>query len=497
MPKRTILLSLIALYALCLAAWLSSHNLMVLDEFFAWNLLSDPSFHHALGSWNAGADSGGILYYILLWPLVQLSQGSVLVARLFSAACYLLAAFVWWRALSRFLDPWSAALGVLLVWLSTGLLLVYIAQVRFYTPLLLFAALAVWATLRSSEENLPRPRAALLVFSAHAGLVLIHMLGILYSALIIAASLLCTRPRRRSLLIAAACLASWLTLLPCRTAIRNGSANATSQAIPVLRDVLRFHLKSSASPPVLVIALLGALWLLRDLLSQMRLGQPRRDLAVRGPVLCLAFGAIPFSLYGISHLGRPLGQTRYTLPYSLCLCTLCAHAFARLRTTRSRRLAQAISPACLVLILGLHTRAVKTLPPGPSLELGELQQLAAGKPVVVADEQTFFQLQYYRSNPGLQFHFLLAPAREQPSGIMATVARRGYFPNSFHHVDTFEQTYPEFLFLASLVPGSISWVTRDATCHARQIGSVRISRMQDAVYDVSGCHPPASQKPQS
>ncbi len=489
-------LSIIALYTLLLACWLSSRHLMVLDEFFAWNLLSDPSWHHALASWNQGADSGGILYYALLWPLVQLSHGSVLVARLFSSLCYVLAGVIWWRALSRFLDARSAALGVSLVWLSSGLLLVYIAQVRFYTPFLLFSASAVWVTARCAQEDVRPGLAAILIFAAHACLVLIHMLGILYSGLIVTATLLCVAPRRRSLLIAACGMLSWLTLLPCRTAIRNGSTNATSQGVPVLRDVLRFHLKSSASAPVLLIALIGLVWLLREFSPSVRFRQDRESGSFMGPALCLAFLASPFCLYLLSNIGRPLGAARYVLPYFLSLGTLCAYSFRGFLHARDGSLRNPLTAAAVALAVVLHISVLRTLPASPTLDIRNLQALAGGRPIVVADVQTFFELQYYRSNKDLQFHFLLAPQyREHLSGMMATVAARGYFPNSFNTIDVFEQTYPEFLFLASSLQGSVPWVTRDPTCHSRQVGSVAISSSQIPVFDVTGCHPVRSLNP--
>ena len=486
---RILLWGAAIVYAVALATWLSAHHLMLLDEFFAWNLLSDPSWHHLVASWAHGADSGGILYYALLWPLVHLFHKSVLVARIFSALCYVLSAMFWWRALARFMNAQAAALGVLLVWLSSGLVLVYIAQVRFYTPLLLFASLAVLTTLRCADEGVSPKAAALQVASAHACLVLIHMLGILYSALILAASLLCLLPRRRAFLIAGSVLTSWLALLPCRAAIRAGSANATSQLSFVLRDVLRFELKAATTAPVRLIALIGLLWLLYDAVRKIRSAPARARAALLGPVLCAAFLAGPFSLYLLSIFGRPLGAARYLLPYYMSLGTVCAYAIWRLQAVVARPFASLIAIATIALAAYLHVVAISKTPRSPTLDLGNLDRLAQGKPVVVLNEQTFFELQYYRSNRDLQFHFLTPPVAAHATGMMSTVAAQGYFLGSFDPVDVFERAHPEFVVLANPESRTSPWVLSDPTCHAAAVGTVRLSGNSAAVYDVHGCHP--------
>ncbi len=487
MRKRFVLLGAITLYVLSLTAWLSSKNPMGLDEFFAWNLLSDPSFTHAVGSWSRGADSGGFLYYALLWPLVRLTHGSVLAVRLFSATCFLLAGITWWRALSRWMAPRSAALGIGLVWFSNGFLLSYIAQVRFYTPLVLFAALATLATLQALEAERTSRRDLIFVFAAHACLVLIHMLGTVYSALLVAASLLSERPRTRSLTVAAAGLSSWLLLLPCRTAIRTGSTNATSLVQPGLYDLLRYYLHWSASLPVLLVAFGGLVWLLRDLHRGAKgtgiASETRRESAA----LCLAFLPAPLCLFLLCLLVRPLGALRYLLPYALCLCTLCAYGMTRLQRREGGRYAGSIALACLLLTAVLHVRALRTLPVGPALDVGRLPALAQGKPIVVADEQTFFRLQYYRSTPGLQFRFLLPPHNKPPSGIMATIAARGYFPNSFQHVDTFEQAHPDFLFISPARLGPSLPFVHIPGCHVQMVGSIALSEERQPVYQAVNC----------
>ena len=187
---------------------------------------------------------------------------------------------------------------------------------------------------------------------------------------------------------------------------------------------------------------------------------------------------------------RPLGALRYLVPYTFSLCTLCAYAITRLQEAAPSRRVNQLTAVVLLLALSLHLSALNHLVTGPRLELGHLEHLANGHPILVADEQTFFELQYYASTPTLQFHFLLPPTPEHSTGMMATIAQRGYFPNSLQPADTYFRTHPDFLYIANSPHDPTPWVTRDPTCHAYPVGSIRIGGLPDAIYSVTGCRPP-------
>lgn len=464
---------------------------MVLDELFAWNLVDDPSWHHALHAWYHGVDGGGFLFYASLWPLVRASGGSVLLARLASATTYFLAAIVWWRALTRFIESRWAAVGVLLVWVSSELLLGYVYMIRFYALYLLLSALAVYTLLRAAEGSWSRLTSGVLIFLVNACLVLTHMIGIMYSGLVLGAWLLCVGRRRRLWVMAVPLIAGWGTLWFCRTAIRASALNYGYSGMPHPRDFLRFYLKSAISWPVLLLAGIGCVLLLRDLARHLREDRDTSRLTILAPVLCLVYLLSPLGLYAICVLSKPIAAVRYLLPYYLSLATLCAYALqqlaARLKTAPAWMQRSAACALALTVLL-LHRQAVQRLPPPPQLSLATLQGSDRNTPLVVEDEEVFFQLQHYFSGPGQQFYFLIAP-RGTPAGLMGTVAVQGYYPGHIVPADTFTAQRLQFLLLASHRHATSPWYPNPDRCEMRILNRVQVHGFLEDLYSVSSCPP--------
>src|SRR5271168_3024087 len=84
-------------YFAALCVYFSNRRMMWPDEFDGWNLLTDPSWHHMVQSWNRGADGGSLLFYALGRLLLSITGYHVLTMRLFSAVCLWGAAVLWWR----------------------------------------------------------------------------------------------------------------------------------------------------------------------------------------------------------------------------------------------------------------------------------------------------------------------------------------------------------------------------------------------------------------
>ncbi len=123
------------------------------DEFLGWNLITDPSWSHMYGSWSQGADSGGIMFYVLGRCIVRLAGDHPAALRLFSAASLWAAGVIWFQMLKRLFSTSSALVAVLLVWFGSPLYVDHLAQVRFYGLLVLGTAIAVFAAQSVNGNN--------------------------------------------------------------------------------------------------------------------------------------------------------------------------------------------------------------------------------------------------------------------------------------------------------------------------------------------------------
>jgi hypothetical protein len=450
----------LAVYLLGLSAYLSSRRMMWLDEFFAWGVLTDPSWSHAMHAWLEGADSGGALYYILGHTLLAFTGPSVLVERLFGAALLAGAFALWFRMLRQLFGSRIAliASGALLV--STGFIN-YLAEVRFYSQLIAALVLAVWLALWGQRKDRSFLSILGLSFLVHGALVSSHLLGIVYSALVLTAILVCTKPKRH---IAAAIgiVMSWGLLLFARQPIHVGGSRVAGMHLspPHWSDLFSVY----QSQPTAFYRLNPSLYLLLavTVLQWLRYregGWPWQDdarqLFLR---ISLLLGAVPALFFVESWTAPwPLWVGRYMLPAILGISGLTAFMLEyQSRQEWIRRLSpsgkQLLFAIALLAIAALHVNTVRHQVQRPAFTTAQLQPLEQGLPVVVADEELFFQLRYYASRTVPHVYFLQsfwprATAEETRNDLMQTIERQGYWQGGLRTREELLGTVQDFLLL--------------------------------------------------
>src|SRR6266702_1566653 len=426
-------IALLILSAICFASlsvYLSGRRIMWSDELLAWNLLTDPSWHHMIQSWSRGADSGGPLFYLLARPLLLITGPHPLTVRLFSAFCLWLAAVLWWGTLRQTFSGSSALIALFLIWLCNGDFVDHLAEVRFYV-LFVLAATVSFSAVIWIEEKQPSDRIIFLVcFLTNAFLISAHMLGLIYSAVIVVALLFATLPPRRRLAAIGGAFAGWLILLAYLPAIRAGAGNLTWILLPGIRDLLRFYLHSptvnryvDGSLLLFVTAslMLCLMWS-RNLLAMPR---GRRMLLV----LCLLLFLIPAGFYVVSHIYKPIFAGRYMMPFELGFAGMVAGSLwlleRRYPASRSVLLA-----GLLCLICGLHILNVREQSVRPLSDISSLTTLNSPLPIVIADADVFLKVLHY-GNPSSTFIFPLPDdpqARKQYMSLLISIAEQGYAP---------------------------------------------------------------------
>jgi hypothetical protein len=178
-------------------AVLSPKRWMWMDELLSHQLAADPSWWHMIVALGDQVDTSPPLYFSLAWLWSAVFGASPLSLRLFSALGFAVAVLLGWRLVRRRFGFWSASLCLPWVFLGSDVLYEQNVQARFYG---LFLALAVWAVERCDaliREQRPDKRLLLTNAAAHAGLILVHPFGLVYSGALLAGVLLWDLLQRR------------------------------------------------------------------------------------------------------------------------------------------------------------------------------------------------------------------------------------------------------------------------------------------------------------
>ncbi len=175
--------SVLSLLASCIL-W-SSHKQAWMDEIFTWKEVSDPSLWHLYYAIQHGADGGQPLFYTTAWLWARVVGFGVLSLRLYSCIALCGALLVTWRTIRRFYGLWATAFGVLFFWGTSGVLLEQNVEARFYGLYMLAIALTVDLYTRLVARPAPTRVLLLLACFSQAALVLTHVLGLIYSGLIL------------------------------------------------------------------------------------------------------------------------------------------------------------------------------------------------------------------------------------------------------------------------------------------------------------------------
>jgi hypothetical protein len=473
-----------------------------MDEIFTWNEVSDRSLWHLFYAVQHGADGGQPLFYTTAWVWAKAFGTSILSLRLYSSACICGALVITWGCIRRVYGLWATAFGVLWMWGSSALLLDQNAEARFYGLYMLVVAVAVDVYMRLATRATPTRLLLLYSLLAQAALVLTHVMGLFYGAMILLALVLFDalngRFRIKVYLVQAA---GWLALLVWIPAIRASiEAGKPYGWIPVpnlsrffdaytfwnflpwlslvQRHVPEFLFQICRQVVRLAIVFPIAILLFLTVRKLLQSTRPR-SLTLEDALLLAGFAllSMPIVLFLVSHLLTPVLVARYVLPSGIGSSIILAgfaHSLS-LQVPRSLRAPQRVVTVMVVMFLVCSpiSSAVLRGPAAGRPEFLDVQRLdkivSPDTAVVVGWQHDFSKVMRYSQNPGTHYYFLL----DWPASLagprthvldyhlMRAYRDAGYYPQKIQDSHEFLCSHADFLVLdahalAPLEQG-ISW----------------------------------------
>jgi hypothetical protein len=454
-----------------------------MDEIFTWKEVSDPSLWHLLTSIQRGADGGQPLFYITAWFWAKAFGVSDLSLRLYSSLGVAGALLVTWFSIRRFYGLWATALGVLTVWGSSEILLDQNAEARFYGLYLLIVSIAVALYLRLAAESAPKWKLLSWNLLFQAALVLTHVLGIIYGAMILAALVIFDWMQGRfRIKVYLTYIAGWLALLVWIPAVRASMAAGQPHGwIPLptlynLYDAYTFWaflswlllIQRHAPGFVLQLCRRGTLLVfllpliagpLLTLRSGFRAKEERALLLVGVALLC-----VPIGLYVLSHRVTPVLMPRYVLPSAIGTAIVLAASANWIAGTIPVVLRAAFRWVAFAIVSAMACCPVASaLIRGPwsssrlFLDVPALQTSApAGMPLVVGWQPDFFKLMRYSQPEEQSNYFYLLdwpsalvgpPAFVLEYHLMQTYRDVGYFSRNIQPSQGFLCSHSNFAVL--------------------------------------------------
>jgi len=457
------------------------------DEFDGWNLLTDPSVHHMIGSWNLCADGGSLLFYGLGRLIFSVTGHHIVAMRLFSAACLWGAALLWWRILRQSFSTLPALIAVLLIWFCDPIFVYQAAEARFYGLLILSTVIAVNTTVWV-EDRQPSVSIILLVcFLVNGLLVSSHYLGLIYSAILLTALFFSKLPRAKHLAALAGTLSSWLLFLIYLRPIRSGSSYMGWIMMPTVINTLRYYFHTpTANRFFNLMVFFGMVacvvhWMRRS--PELLLKQRRRRMLL---LISFFFLLIPVGAYVVSHLYHPLSVDRYMMPYSLgfgCIFACALWILDQQAAFRERPgLRLAFQVALIGAVVALHFIGVRQQPVRPLSDIQPLIDMSNSLPLVISNDTVFYEMRYYGGFAGANTFF---PIPSTQSGYLGLLSRRGYAPGVVADAEFLGKNrqflyldFPKYRdFYQRAVASNPRWLTQD-------VGVVRVQGLPIHLFRV-------------
>jgi hypothetical protein len=472
--------SLLSLLTSCIL-W-SPHKQAWMDELLTWKEVSDPSLWHLYYAIQHGADGGMPVFYTTAWLWAKAFGTGVLTLRLYSCLTMCGALLVTWITIRRFYSMWATAFGVLAFWGTSGLLLNQNVEARFYGLFILTVAIAVNVYARLVIQPAPKPRLLVLSFLSQAALVLTHVLGIIYGALILLALIVSDAARRRfrpGVYLSYA--AGWLALLVWVPAIRASMAAGKPRVwimMPTFKTLMATYLFEDFDPwlgllqrhskeatfqmvrhatewmiliPLTLIVLLG---LRRLATSQQRTGSAPNAFLLVGYLLV----ATPVVLFVLSHLISPVFVSRYLLPCGVGAAIILAD-FADEFGAGTQTSSRLVWGSIVLFLVICPVATTLALPPldtrGQYLDVQQLDHVVPPNIAVVAGwQEDFSKLMRFSDDP-TRYYFLLdwPAAVAGPRGfvldyhLMKAYRDSAYYAKNIRDSQAFLCTHPDFLVL--------------------------------------------------
>lgn len=463
-----------------MCVWLSAHRMMWDDEFDAWHLIADPSWRHALASWNAGADGGPPLYYAIARLIVKVTGLHPLALRLYTTFCFWAAAVLWVQILKRYFGGAIAIGGAAFAFLCNFDFVDQLAQVRFYGQLVLGVVLSIWLALYVERKRPALGRCVLLSALGGFILVLSHPLGIVYSANIAAAQLFGKAPIRHRIAAISGTVLSWSGLLVFIRGVQAGAETTNWLKMPPFLSLVHFYdnypLLLVTARYVSVLVNLGLLcliaytcwWFLRRRASaQMESGSLWLFFCT-----CVLLLLAPWEFFLVSHLYKPLFLSRYMLPYTLGFSGLAAAGAWVIGQRISDKNVRGVAAFAGILVAGFAVLTFKEQAVYPLSRLEPILRVAQSEPVVFQHPMEVLQAHFYAPSCARNLFYLLPPLAPGQRGTLNAVAQQGYEPEIM--IDRqFLTDHREFLYLENPYDNSFyDRMTKDPDFHSEDEGSV-------------------------
>lgn len=213
------------------------------DEVLTSLLVSLPTPGRMLTAIADQADNSPPLFFLVGWVWARIAGTSELSLRLLSCLGIMLAFVVTWRTIRLAYSQGATALGTVAAFFLPLVLISRLREARCYGLFLLLASLALWIYARRAARP-GHVSWGLTVGQAlvHAGLVLTHYFGPLYSAIFLLATVVSDFRRRifHPRLYGAVVL-GWMTFLPWLEVFQRHRQTGNPHSwipVPVLRDLL-------------------------------------------------------------------------------------------------------------------------------------------------------------------------------------------------------------------------------------------------------------------
>jgi hypothetical protein len=487
------------LYTALLSVHLAGLRMMWSDEFLAWKLISDPSWQHMFGSLKEGVDGGGLLFYMLGRLVAKLAGLNPNTLRFFYGAfCFSAAGLLWGRILRRYFSLVIAVFCVGVVWLCSGGLLFHLAEIRFYGQLLLGLSCTVTGLLWIEEASPSLAACFLISFAANSLLVTSHMLGVMYSGLLLSALLFSRLSLLRRLMTALGTLAAWCWLVLILDIIRADSTALSWIMMPHVSDLARNFVHTPlflGSAPqlsvvvdacLLVFAVAAAMVYLLRKQPETRVSYGRHLLIILSIPLML----VPVVVYVLSHVYKPLFTERYLMPGLMGRMALvaCGLWMLSLRTAKkpSTWKTTAWMTAVSLVLIALHVQAVREMVHAydPFSDLVPLLHMSGDLPVILQDQPLIDQVRYYGGVQGARFFFLVDDRDVKSHWVSIAAMRRGYEPAMTLNTDFITQ-HPKFLFIETPFSRTLhmdKMVLNDTRLTLSPAGTVSIRGVPADVY---------------
>jgi hypothetical protein len=413
------------------------------DEPFTRVELGDPSLRHLMHAALHIGDASMPPFPFTAWIWAHGFGLSDLSLRLYSCAGVCGAFLVLFLALRRRFPARSAFLGVAFGLFSCLVVVDQNVEARSYGLYLLLASLAVAQALTVGETPRPRPRDLILLALSQAGLVLGHVLALVYAGLILVALLAVDLVQRRfRLRVYLCCVAGWLALVPWIPAIEASAAVGKPHTwipmptfadlaialsgwlfggiyFPLFRNVPLGLAAGWGCATVCVVVLVAA--------AVLRLKSSPSAASRAAIFMAFALLLAPFVFFAVSHLASPIYVARYMIPSAIGVAILAV------LWMEQRPVSRANSGVVLASVLLLLPLAAAVLARPDFLDVARVDRLAAGRPVVCPWLQDFMIMNRYNADPSPPLYPLdRTAALGGPAGaiggfnLMQNYGREGY-----------------------------------------------------------------------